>query len=58
MHSTKQWDFSHSKNRLGEDRDSVTYHIMDFVQDYNQLIEHCGIVHFYVIVSLCKPVTI
>ena len=30
MHSTKKWDFSHPKNRLGEDRDSVTYHIMGF----------------------------
>ena len=58
MHSTKQWDFSHPKNRLGEDRDSVTYHIMDFVQDYSQLIEYCGIVHFHVIVSVWNPVTI
>ena len=54
MHSTKKWDFSHPENRLGEDRDSVTYHIMGFVQDYSQLIEYCAIVHFCV----CKSVTI
>ena len=58
MHSTKQWDFSHPKNRHGEDRDKVTCHIMDFVQDYSQLIEYCGIAHFYVIVSVCNLVTI
>ena len=57
MCSTKQWDFSHSKSRLGEDRDSATC-IMDFVQDYSQLIEYCGIVHFSVIVSVCNPVAI
>ena len=57
MCSTKQWDFSHSKNRLGEDRDSATC-IMDFVQDYSQLIEYCGIFHFAVIVSVCNPVAI
>ena len=50
MHSTKQWDFSHPKNKLGDDRDYVTYHIMGFVQDHSQLIEYCGIVCFYVIV--------
>ena len=58
MHSTKKWAFTHPKNRPGEDRDSVTYHIMGFVQDYIQLIEYCGIVHFYVIVSVCNPVAI
>ena len=57
MRSTTQWDFSHSKNRLGEDRDSATC-IMDFFQDYSQLIEYCGIVHFYEIVSVCNPVAI
>ena len=57
MCSTKQWDFSHSKSRLGEDRDSATC-IMGFVQDYSQLIEYCGIVHFSVIVSVCNPVAI
>ena len=57
MCSTKQWDFSHSKSRLGEDRDSATC-IMDFVQDYSQLIEYCGIVHFHVIVSVWDSVTI
>ena len=31
MHSTKKWAFTHPKNRPGEDRDSVTYHIMGFV---------------------------
>ena len=46
------------KNRLAEDKDSVTHHIMGNVQDYSQLIEDCGIVHFYVIVSMCNPFTI
>ena len=43
------------KNRLAEDKDSVNHHIMGNVQDYSQLIEDCGIVHFYVIVSMCNP---
>ena len=46
MHSTKKRDFSHPKNRLEEDRYSATYHMMGFVQDYSQLIEYCGILHF------------
>ena len=38
--------------------DSVTYYIKSFVQDQSQLIEYCGIVHYYVIVSVRNPGTV
>ena len=58
MHSTKKWDFSHPKNRLGKDRDIVSLIISWVLFRISQLIEYCGIVHYYAIISVCNPVTI